>query len=140
MAAEFSRCRAGRHGGGGAATAPRGPAQGCAGPPRGGPWRGRVAASSCGCAPVAVEQEARGEMGWGGRGGYGKAHCGLDLTESGRRTEIDERAALRRRSKGGFGGASPDSAGVGLGRVRGGMKDLEREEEEWAHGRGGGRL
>ena len=55
-----------------------------------------------------------------------------DLMEGGRRTEIDERAALRRRSTGGFGGASPDSAGVGLGRVRGGAEDLKREEEEGA--------
>jgi hypothetical protein len=43
--------------------------------------------------------------------------------------EIDERAALRQRSTGGFGGASPDLAGVGLGLVRGWAEDLEREEE-----------
>jgi len=80
-----------------------------------------------------------GGMGWGGRGGYGEAHCGLDLTEGGRRTEIDERAALRRRNTGGFSGASSDSARVGLGRVRGGAEDLKREEEEGAARRGGGR-
>ena len=49
--------------------------------------------------------------------------------------EIDRRAALRRRSSGGRGGTGADSAGVGLGRARGGADEVEGEVERlWARG------
>jgi len=43
-----------------------------------------------GCAPAAVEQGNLGGMGWGGRGGDGEAHSGLDL-DGGRLENGDRR-------------------------------------------------